>query len=727
MRRKQVKFFWVLLPIILCSCYYPQHNPDNIEPPVVITDQGTFPAPPIEADTKPFETESDLNMPDNNKGQDKMQSDFVLSPYIPHAYFDIYYSSEHNWQDRIYLLAPLYTNNERSFFLYGQWRWVEGQGSDNNTWTATTGLGYRQVFNSQIYGAYILLDYNDLPSGSDKYWVISPGIESIGNRFEFRANGYFPLTKTFTSSYLENPVASGNQILADQYDITEQTGNGVDSEVGVKLFSIAHMPFKAFVDGYYFNMEKQDADIGIGGRVTFQPTRYLTLEFKDVYDNYQHNVFLGGVKISFNNMVYGFANNHVDDQDVQTHLYDPIERSFAVINGGTSTPVITSAPTFVGQVVQEDHDVFVVEGDGSNPALTGSGTAEDPYVYNDGMMQPVLDQANSQFSDYSHIVFAPGDYYIGGTSGSAQLYGGQNIRGAEADFVTPASADQVTFYGGLVIGLSSGGYTYDLENFTLYNDDDQPQGIAVSNSTLFLNNVVIGVDATGSTGYATGIAAVNSNLNLNGTSVYGFNDNTDGTGAGIEVIDGGYIAAGDSTTVIGTADNGSDARGVGILVDADASGQAIIGNISGDSTVIFGGSSSSGGGYGLLAKTNGGSVYVGNIQNVVFSGSTNGLDAEASVGIKILNIDNTEFAGDNTAFYVSATTATLSLGHIENSFFYAGMTGIYLNATIIQVDGVTYPLTDSETLFKDLSDTEEGSNDFNLTENAVCLGAFCAP
>jgi hypothetical protein len=710
-------FLSAVVSVLLCSCYYPSHNPDNIQPPAIATDSGTFSAPAIAVSTAPFQDLSILNIPE--RGIEKMSSDFVLIPYIPQTYLDLYYGTQHALQGKADLLEPIYFKNDRNFYVYGQWRLAAGYTGSQNTWTTTAGLGYRQVLGSQIYGLYLLADYSNLPVGSDKYWVFSPGIESLGKWVDFRVNGYFPQTKTFASSYLNNPTATSNQILADKYVTSEQTGNGADAEVGVKLFSIYHMPLKAFINGYYFNIQDHDAITGIGGRITFQPTRYLIFELKDSYDNKQHNIFLGGIKLYFNGMVYGFANNHVDDQDIQARLYDPIERSFGVLNVGTSTPVITNKPAFVGQILQEDHDIFAEPGS----AAGGSGTAEDPYIYTTGDLQTILDDANSQFADYSHIIFAPGNYNISNTTGNAQLYGGQTMRGAELGFVTPAQPGQVNFFGGLTLGSPSDtNHNYELDNFTLLNGSiSQTQGISIQNgSSVTLNNLVVGQDSGGTGSYQTGIVLNSSNISIVNSTIIGFS-NTAVNGVGLNVVNGGAVTASKNSNILGTA-TGAANNGIGLLVTASTA-DLTIGNLGGDGTATFGGDSANGIGYGFFAKTTG-KVSIGNISGLSFLGSTYGFDAEANSGVTVQNISNSDFEGANTAFRVS-TGGTASLGNITNNTYSAaaGGTDFYISGSTMQVNAKPYTSSQALDLYKVLSST----NDFDLTTRAVCIGANCAP
>jgi hypothetical protein len=225
--------------------------------------------------------------------------------YIPHVYISGYGGVANGAGaalGRADLLAPVFIQNNKNLFVYAQGRLANQTQGNQATWTGTAGLGYRQILAGRIFGAYLLADYSGLPyeidtNSSKGAWVVSPGIETLGEFIDFRINSYFPTKNQYTFYDYGNYVAKGNEMWADQYQGSEETGPGGDAELGVKLFSIKHMPLKAFINSYYFSLQDYDSIKGIGGRITFQPTKYLTVELKDSYDNNQHNVFMAGLRI----------------------------------------------------------------------------------------------------------------------------------------------------------------------------------------------------------------------------------------------------------------------------------------------------------------------------------------------------------------------------------------------------------------------------------------------
>ena len=63
-----------------------------------------------------------------------------------------------------------------------------------DSWTGSVGLGYRQLSqDNRIWGGYLFGDYSKI--SHHHFWVINPGIESLGKILDFRANLYIPVGK----------------------------------------------------------------------------------------------------------------------------------------------------------------------------------------------------------------------------------------------------------------------------------------------------------------------------------------------------------------------------------------------------------------------------------------------------------------------------------------------------------------------------------------------------
>ncbi|GAG97459.1 unnamed protein product, partial [marine sediment metagenome] len=189
-------------------------------------------------------------------------------------------------------------------------------------------------------------DYSNTSLGH-KVTEVSPGIEGLTQNWDFRINGYIPFgTKDWMHSYWAsdlgdynyvNPV--GHIVYDAKYVFHSQVGYGGDAEVGRKLITIFHMPLKAFVNGYYYNMpRKKDIDknkdiYGVGTRITLDANTFLRFYTSYTYDNHKDSSVMLGLRLSINDI---FNNRSRDDIDLQNRLFEPIERNFASIDNAST-------------------------------------------------------------------------------------------------------------------------------------------------------------------------------------------------------------------------------------------------------------------------------------------------------------------------------------------------------------------------------------------------------
>ena len=489
-----------------------------------------------------------------------------LNPYIPHVYLSGYEGGgASNWLSKADILAPLLLRDDRNLFIYGQGRYSDyAEYGDSQPYSASFGIGYRQIAepedskcydkkifttadklfldDSRLFGMYLLVDYANSPSGH-KYWDLSPGFETLG-AVDFRINGYIPFKKTYAEN---NSLTSrfshftGNDEFFKLYENYEEQGIGLDAEVGMKLFSVGHMPIKGYVDGYIFATENSGQIKGIGGRITMQPTRYLTFEFKNAYDNVQHNVFMGGIKLYLNALTQGLGNTKVDSQGIKPRLYDPIERNFANIGRAAATPY-GHGEKYYRTELNRSHIVFVRDPDING--LEGDGTYENPYIYGGSeKFQDLVDAAYTQFADYSYLYLAPGTYDMG--TAAISFHSNQAIVGRSADFVTPAVANEVTLVGGInLVNIGN----LKLSNFQLLNREGLFDcGIVIdgvqANAEFIFDNVIVGREPLNDdpdlSSYVFGVEVVNIEVpavfDINRSSFYGVGNGST-TGLGFYVL-----------------------------------------------------------------------------------------------------------------------------------------------------------------------------------------------
>lgn len=475
--------------------------------------------------------------------------------YIPHVYLSGYGGT--NLLGDVDVLLPLYIKTDRDFYIYGAGSYAGAEESDqNNSWSAVFGTGYRQMVTSnddkkRIYGLYLLGSY-DYSSYGNEFWVINPGVESLGERWDFRMNIYMPVGdhnfsyQDFASNHGDDSHVDAHDHETDDMLVTyyENVGYGADAEAGGRLFSISHMPVKGYIDGYYYHVDNdnmtsdlQDIEsteiFGVGGRVTFQPTRYLTLELKDVYDNERKNLFELGAKVYLNGFRDGVGETsiHVDDQNLQDRLFENIEHNFGTID--------SSATSFVNQGNTDnssDNPIVPIEVDqvffSADVENGGDGTAENPYPASD-LDQTTINESYAAWDDVQFVLASGSESAY--EPGSIELYDGTSIVGKNSDYSALAEgSDRPTIYGSLTLDGDN-----TLDSIILLNDNSSASvGITVESNAkkVLIDNITIGSTYYDSKiSYSTGIdVKSNAQVTINNSEINSYVD--DFTNDGVDSI-----------------------------------------------------------------------------------------------------------------------------------------------------------------------------------------------
>ena len=155
-------------------------------------------------------------------------------------------------------------------------------------------LGYR-AFNPELnrsFGGYIGYDKRD--TGDSTFHQIGLGLESLGEIWDFRLNGYLPVgdtrqvvaSSTFDTGFqlAGTPIFQGNSLLLpaerifQSITIQEAAMSGLDFEVGAKLAEFANSgEVRGYGGIYYYDAAGSDSTLGGKLRVEVRPTDYLNL------------------------------------------------------------------------------------------------------------------------------------------------------------------------------------------------------------------------------------------------------------------------------------------------------------------------------------------------------------------------------------------------------------------------------------------------------------------
>ncbi len=207
------------------------------------------------------------------------------SEYIPNIYLHGFTGT--NVTGEADVVAPLFSNTSNNLlfaYAHGQYS-HEKPAWANGSWTGSFGFGYRQIMSlfgySSALGAYVLGEYSKTPD-DHKVWLVSPGIESLGRTYDFRLNGYIPVSKhDWTTTKWADEAGNydyisfqGHRMFDAKFVYHEQAGIGGDAEVGRRIFKCHGVLVKGYLDGYYFHMKNNGDILGGGGRVTIQPNSY---------------------------------------------------------------------------------------------------------------------------------------------------------------------------------------------------------------------------------------------------------------------------------------------------------------------------------------------------------------------------------------------------------------------------------------------------------------------
>lgn len=442
------------------------------------------------------------------------------------------------------IMAGFFGTENRLF-----WGDAQGKYGQEGTWMGSLGAGYRGVYqNSNIFGIYGFMDYNVSPQGNG-YWVASPGIESLGCVFDFRLNGYFPVsnrTKRLGPAFAADGITdqfmyfSGHSQYDRLFSTIEEVGTGVDGEVGVTLPYTHNV--RAFVGGYYFNFQNENvvnfqdstrsSITGVSGRLEFPLRPNLVVQAIDTYDNFAHNTALIGLQMSF-----GGCRNATFPTNIRDRILDPIQRNLGTQSRGYGVP-FRQAYQDLGQSVLVRDDIYFFDADdGSafNPAIgAANGTFENPLA-GDQFIQSTIN-AIDVLTPAANFYFTPGTYQFDPVDLNARisLHTGQSMFGRTLDYSQAAQGDErALFLGGIDFGVNFAAGNNRLDSIRVDNsitttgnaylrvlDLENSDNIVLFNVDLH-GRVAIPVDLGSGTGNAvSGIYGNNSSVIIQDSSIF---------------------------------------------------------------------------------------------------------------------------------------------------------------------------------------------------------------
>lgn len=344
----------------------------------------------------------------------------------------------------------------------------------DGTWFAGAGVGYRHIINDNIYGGYLIVDYNRSPK-NNSFWIANPGIEVLGNTWDYGVNAYFPLYNKKQnyrvvkwgedfgiSDYIQYTAHKGYDRYMQQLSF-ESAGTGVDCKIGRTLPHLNKA--KAYVGGYYFRVPDANPIVGVSAKFTYELSKYTAFEISHSYDNHQRHRTLLGIKLTLN----GYSNSEQKTFGLASRLLDSIDHAY----GATTVPITLST----GQLelvdstrrLRYDNLWFIREGKDSERNSDRKGLHSDASDSNDGTYEHPFIGFNQDSASYivAHsgigvINVSPILYFASGTYSLASFKGldglaykwrvpaGWSIYGRSMDYVHRAYGDaRPVLVGGL--------------------------------------------------------------------------------------------------------------------------------------------------------------------------------------------------------------------------------------------------------------------------------------
>ena len=157
---------------------------------------------------------------------------------------------------------------------------LRGHVFNNARLAANAGVGLRYLSSYRVWGVNTYYDFRNTSHLS--YQQIALGLESLGKKWDFRLNGYFPLGRT-KSAYYNLRFDDFETHYLVQSRKREFAMTGANAEVGIHTQSFKHIPLYLAMGPYYLTGEK--TTWGTEARLSIDCGNYLRIEGSASYDH----------------------------------------------------------------------------------------------------------------------------------------------------------------------------------------------------------------------------------------------------------------------------------------------------------------------------------------------------------------------------------------------------------------------------------------------------------
>ncbi|MBI2742333.1 MAG: inverse autotransporter beta domain-containing protein [Chlamydiales bacterium] len=319
---------------------------------------------------------------------------------------------------------------------------------------SNAGLGIRSLLGCRVYGVNAYYDYRK--TRRQHYNQVGAGLETLGTRWDFRANGYLPVgdkkSRQFDLGFEE---FSGHEaIISRKFEFAFKEAN---AEIGWHFWKSKNFDLSLAAGPYYISGAFGTHSWGGKARLLGQITDYVTLEISDSYDRVFHNIFQGeiGIRIPFGprstvkRTGKSCFNRSSFPVKITQRMMDPVVRQEII-------PVKNHTQRSAAINPETGLPYFFIFVDNTSSSL---GTFESPY--------PTLLQAQNASSPNDVIYVFPGNNTTTGMDAGITLKNNQRFLGASISnqfntpfglITVPAQASTtpiITNGGGAVVTLAN--------------------------------------------------------------------------------------------------------------------------------------------------------------------------------------------------------------------------------------------------------------------------------
>ncbi len=520
------------------------------------------------------------------------------------------------------LMLPLKGDAEHNFYIDP----ALAYGSDSQGY-ADLGVGYRWVKNNAaILGGYLFGGYSRIDNNA-RLWVVNPGIEALGSRWDAHLNGYLAMgdRNTAVSSFLSFDEFTGHSELFNLFDVTQHAGNGADVKFGYQLFPST--PLKAYVGSYFFSPSETNNVLGGAVGLEYWLDQNIKVFANYTYDNLRRSVGAFGIGFEL-----GGTHVHRSDPSVEERITDPVERYLAELGRGSSIPS-QKKTQFIGLIVPANRDDDAFFSQTGTPNNGGMGLTLDNCTF-ENPCGPT-DLTNQGTQTLATLLPNTRMFFGGGAYSALDVPGGINpvtIRTGQSIAATPGTSPS-TFNGGFI--LEGNNSLNDIILLPTVSTATGP-GVSATGGNVLINNSQIGSMANP---FATGLAfSGNTQAKLTSSMVFASN-------SGVTLADSASLTVDPSTINVNGGDN---------IVGINSSSSGSLNVIQGSSVNVTGGNNLIG-----ISTSGSGNFVLSDASSINVTGAMN-IFGLASVG-----------AGTVTVSGASSVNLTGS-GDAAVGFYYEG-------------------------------------------------------